>query len=262
MVERPKKMQAAKRRISNELPDNQEERRDRAENSRGIMHLKGVVHSKQRRKSPRTRSDTRLAADTVHATVLFADMRGYTGLAERLAPAKVVGLLDEFFGVLTSATAAYGGQVYHLAGDGMMAGFGLGEPGENGARAAFAAGHAMLQQFAPIAARWQRELNLVTGMGVGLHFGEVALGLFGPPGNRAITLVGDTANVAARLCSRARTGEVLFSCTVATALQANGAAPAPTPGLPPFLQLPQFELRGRSGLLDIWCVPAAGRAPV
>jgi class 3 adenylate cyclase len=71
------------------------------------------------------------------------------------------------------------------------------------------------------------------------------------------TLVGDTVNVAARLCSRARAGEVLFSCTVAAALEGDGAA-AGTAGAP-FLQLPQFELRGRRGPIDIWCVPAAER---
>ena len=216
----------------------------------------GVVHSKQRRKVGK------IQPDVVHATVLFADMRGYTGLAERLGPAMVLTLLDEFFGVLMSATTAFGGQVFHLAGDGMMAGFGIGDPDPVGARAAFAAGHAMLQQFGPLAARWKRDLDVVTGVGVGLHFGEVALGFLGPPGKRAITLVGDTANVAARLCSRARTGEVLFSCSVATALRADGAVSAPLLGSLPFLQLPQFELRGRSGLLDIWCVPAAGRLDV
>src|SRR5450631_3291863 len=54
-------------------------------------------------------------AETTCATVLFADMRGYTGLAESLSPARVVLLLDEFFGVLASATEAYGGEVFHMA---------------------------------------------------------------------------------------------------------------------------------------------------
>src|ERR1700726_2934268 len=65
---------------------------------------------------------TSIAAETTHAAVLFADMRGYTGLAERLPPARVVTLLDEFFAILASATAAYGGQVFYMAGGGMMAG--------------------------------------------------------------------------------------------------------------------------------------------
>lgn len=206
-----------------------------------------------------TRASRPLAAKISHGTVLFADLRGYTGLAERLPPASIVPLLDEFFGVLAGATALHGGRVFHMAGDGMMAGFGLHDPAQTGAREALAAGHAMLQDFVSIAARWRRDLSVEAGIGVGLHLGEVALGLLGPPGRKQTTLVGDTVNVAARLCSRARAGEVLLSCTVAAALEAGGAAGGPELKMIPFLQLPQFELRGRSAPLDIWCVPAAER---
>ena len=197
--------------------------------------------------------------ETTYATVLFADMRGYTGLAEMLPPARVVPLLHEFFSVLANAVAAHGGQVFHIAGDGMMAGFGVHDPHEPGAREALAAGHAMLERFASIAARWRRELSVVSGIGVGLHLGEIALGFLGPPGRTFVTLVGDTANVAARLCSRARTGEVLMSSTVAAALYLDGGVADAACGPLPFLQLPQFALPGRSGLLDIWCVPAPER---
>jgi adenylate cyclase len=198
-------------------------------------------------------------AKTTRVTVLFVDLRGYTGLAERLAPALIVPLLDEFFGVLAGATALHGGQVFHMAGDGMMAGFGVNDPLRDGAREALAAGHAMLTDFAAISARWRRELSIETGIGIGLHQGEVALGLLGPPGRRRTTLVGDTVNVAARLCSRARAGEVLLSCTVAAALDADRMAGGAVPEPIAFLQLPQFELRGRSAPLDIWCVPASSR---
>lgn len=70
-------------------------------------------------------------------------------------------------------------------------------------------------------------------------------------------MIGDTANVAARLCDRARAGEVLFSGAIASALSADDDGS--DMGAKPFLQLPQFELRGRSELLDIWCVPAPER---
>lgn len=195
------------------------------------------------------------AVRTAQVTVLFADLRGYTGMAERLPAARIVPLLDEFCRTLSIATETYGGSVFHMAGDGMMAGFGVYDEDGNGASEALAAGHAMLQDFAPIAARWRGELSIEAGIGVGLHLGEVAVGVLGPPRHRATTLVGDTVNVAARLCSRARAGEVLFSCTVAAALEGNGAAAGSTP----FLQLPQFELRGRRRPIDIWCVPAAER---
>jgi len=197
------------------------------------------------------------AAETTHAAVLFADMRGYMGLAERLPPARVVSLLQDFFAILARITIEFGGQVFHMAGDGMMAGFAVRDPGRSGARAALAAGRAMLQSFAPVAICWRNEFEVVTGIGIGLHLGEVALGSLGPPGEHAITMIGDTANVAARLCNRARAGEVLFSCAVAAALVADGGGPGNGPK--PFLQLPQFELRGRGKLLDIWCVPAPER---
>jgi adenylate cyclase len=189
-------------------------------------------------------------------TVLFADLRGYTGMVERLPAARVVPLLDEFFSVMGTAANQFGGVVYHMAGDGIMSGFGVDALSGGGATEALAAGHAMLDGFAPVAERWRSELSIDAGIGIGLHLGEVAFGMLGPPKRKTTTLVGDTVNVAARLCSRARAGEVLFSDTVAAALsispETHGRANS-------FLQLPQFELRGRRGPIDIWCVPAPAR---
>ena len=196
---------------------------------------------------------------TARVTVLFADLRGYTALAEQLAPAHIVPLLEEFFHVLAKAATSHGGTVFHMAGDGMMAGFGGQDLADDGARQALVAGHSMLQQFGTIAARWRRDLSIDTGIGVGLHLGEVAMGMLGPPGHKSTTLVGDTVNVAARLCSRARAGEVLLSCTVAAALEIDEGEGELYIGPIPVLHLPQYALRGRSAPLDIWCVPATER---
>ncbi len=206
-----------------------------------------------------SRMRPRAPVHTACVTVLFADLRGYTGMAERLPPARVVPLLDEFFRTLASAVEKSGGTVFHMAGDGMMAGFGVNQEQGSGAHEALAAGHAMLQAFVPIAARWRNELSIDAGIGIGMHFGEVAVGALGPSRHKRTTLVGDTVNVAARLCSRARAGEVLFSCTVAAALESDASAASDVAGAKPFLQLPQFALRGRSGPIDIWCVPAPER---
>jgi adenylate cyclase len=170
--------------------------------------------------------------------------------------------LEEFFAVLARAADLHDGQIFHAAGDGMMVAFGVNDSATDGAAEALAASRTMLQQFAPIAMRWRHELSIKTGIGVGLHVGEVAVVLLGPPGRQAVTLVGDTVNVASRLCSRARVGEVLFSSCVADSL--GIAVPrepiiGPTDGSAPFLQLPQFELRGRTAPLDIWCVPVSER---
>jgi adenylate cyclase len=198
-------------------------------------------------------------------TVLFADLRGYVSMAERLEPQYLATLLDEFFSALTISVERHGGQVYHTAGDALMAGFGLAESQADGALAALGAGRDMFTRFAVLAERWRHDAQIQAGLGVGLHLGEVALATFGPPNRRVATLVGDTPNVAARLCSRARAGEVLFSCTVAAALHAGKAAEAAgAPGfaMSAFLQLPRFELRGRREPLDIWCIPASRRPPL
>lgn len=199
-----------------------------------------------------------IVAETTSATVLFVDLRGYTGIAERLPAAQVVQLLEEFCAVLVHAIEAHHGEIYHVAGDGMMAGFGLRSIGRDGPREALAAGREMVRRFAPVATRWRDKLLIETGIGVGIHQGEVALGLLGPSARRTATLVGDTVNVAARLCNRARAGEVLFSDSVAAAIEADHSAAGPVQ----FLQLPQFELRGRSRPLDIWCVPARERPAI
>jgi len=208
-----------------------------------------------------TRATHPIATTTLAATVLFVDLRGYMGLAEQLAPAAVAGLLDEFFAVLAAATERHEGQIFSMVGDGMMAGFGLRSNDDAGAHAALAAAQAMLKGFAPLVARWRSELAIETGIGIGLHLGDVALCQHGPAGQRFETLVGDTVNVAARLCGRARAGEVLFSASVAAALDSRprlaGEAPAPN-----CIHLPQFALRGRSRPLDIWCMPAQHRLPI
>jgi adenylate cyclase len=194
-------------------------------------------------------------AEPHSATVLFVDLRGYTGIAERLPAPRVARLLEELCGVLGLAIEQHRGKIYHIAGDGLMAGFGLRSPAHEGACEALAAGRQMLVQFLPIAIRWREELQIDTGIGIGIHQGEVALGLLGPTGHKKATLVGDTVNVAARLCNRARAGEVLFSDAVAAAIGAEGTAG----GTASFVQLPKFELRGRSDPLNIWCVPALAR---
>ena len=193
--------------------------------------------------------------------MLFADLRGYTGLAERLEPSQLVPLLDEFFGVLAEAVTSHGGTVFHMAGDGMMAGFGARDLDRSGAREALAAGRCHAAAFWR---GWQRGGAMSCPSrpvsAWGLHLGDVAMGVMGPRGQKFTTLVGDTVNVAARFCARARgRGEVLLSHSVAAALSIEDGERELYVGPIPVLHLPQFALRGRSAPMDIWCVPALER---
>ena len=90
------------------------------------------------------------------ATILFVDLRGYTGIAERLPAHRVARLLEELCGVLGLAIEEHHGKIYHIAGDGLMAGFGLRGSAQEGAADALSAGRQMLVQFTPMAHRWPR----------------------------------------------------------------------------------------------------------
>ena len=209
------------------------------------------------------------AGRTLEAAVLFADLRGYTALAEQLAPAEVLSRLQQFFEVLLAIVDKHGGQVFHLAGDNLMAGFATRQQGQNGGWAALACAHAMVSEFTELSDQWHRELGIVTALGVGVHFGEVAMGLLGRPGHAAWTLIGDTVNVAARLCDRARAGEVLFSAAVLDNIRSPAHQPARAGwwggasaigAVPlPYRHLSFLALRGRSAPVEIWCLPAAER---
>jgi class 3 adenylate cyclase len=194
----------------------------------------------------------------VEGAVMFADMRGFTGIAERLRPDAVVPLLNEYFTVLTGITDDYRGTVFHMAGDGLMAGFGV-PPGdeagvshEDASERAVQAAREMLTRFGEIARRWKRVLDIDTGVGIGINAGEVIAGNVGSAAHRSYTLIGDTVNVAARLSQRARAGEALFSRVVKRSLDARGRN---VPALP----LPSLQLRGRASPVEIWCIPAEER---
>jgi len=189
------------------------------------------------------------AAATTYATLLFADLHGYDALVEHLAPVKVLPLLGEYFSVLTGAILECGGQIIQLAEAELLAGFGVGDPRHSQIHEAVTAARAIQQRFAPIRASWQSKHSIDTGVGIGIHRGEVAIGAFGPLEQVALTLVGDAAHLAAQLSRRARAGEVLLSAAVHL----------PQKSAMPLLHLPQLKLRGRTVPLDVWCVPAPAR---
>jgi adenylate cyclase len=184
-------------------------------------------------------------------TVLFVDLRGYTTLAENLDPVEVAKLVEEFYAISGRVVEAHGGEVHNLAGDMLMAVFGLGRDSVDASRAAVASGRRMIEAFQPCARRWERDFGIATGIGVGVHEGRIVDTVLGPATLRRRTLVGDTVNVAARLCHRARAGEVLFSAEVAARLDDVAASDV--------IPLPNFSLRGRAAPVRIHCIPTLER---
>jgi adenylate cyclase len=187
-----------------------------------------------------------------HAVVLFADLRGFTSMSERLEPYRVVPLLNEFFSLLTEITFRYEGTVFHMAGDCLMLGFGVPLEQPDSPQRAVRAAQEMLASFAALAQSWKGRYQIEAGLGIGINEGDVVAGNIGSSSYMNYTIIGDAVNIASRLCQRARAGEMLFSSTVKDSLDAHGMDIGATP-------LPPLQLRGRSHPIDIFCVPLQNR---
>jgi class 3 adenylate cyclase len=190
-----------------------------------------------------------------HAVVLFADLRGFTSLSERLAPHEVVPLLNEYFALLTEITFRHEGTVFNMAGDGLMLGFGVPLEQSDSTHRAVSAGQEMLERFGAMARSWKCRYGIEAGLGVGINEGDVVAGNIGSAAYMSYTIIGDTVNIAARLCQRARAGEMLFSRAVMQSLAARGIKVGAT-------ALQPMQLRGRTNPIELYCVPTPSRVQV
>lgn len=132
--------------------------------------------------------------------VLFADLRGFTGLAESRLPFDVVYLLNRYFRAMAQAIEGAGGRVDKFLGDGIMALFGDGEQEDaNAAAAALKAAAAMLDALDRLNDELRPDLDQPLRMGIGLHYGRAIIGVMGHGLAAGATAVGDTVNTASRL---------------------------------------------------------------
>jgi len=138
-------------------------------------------------------------------TVLFADLVGFTGLSERLTPLLMVTLLNRHFGLQALAVQEHHGVVDKFIGDSVMAFWG--QPFVKAEEHAVLACRAAQAQLAALDTL-RRELPDITGLrrdapvidlGIGICTGEVVVGNIGSENTRSYTVIGDTANLAARL---------------------------------------------------------------
>jgi adenylate cyclase len=131
--------------------------------------------------------------------VLFADLRGFTGMAEHKLPYDVVFVLNRYCDVVGGAITRAGGVPNQFSGDGVMALFGVDRGAEEGCRRALAAARAMVAGIETLNAELAVELPAPLRIGIGIHTGAAIVGRMGYGDSAQLTAIGDTVNVAARL---------------------------------------------------------------
>lgn len=161
-------------------------------------------------------------------TLLYSDIHNFTSFSEVNEPERVVGFLNQLMTIIVDAITRAGGDVDKLIGDAVLARF-QGVQAE--ARAIAAAREAL---------RLLEIADLPRGVGIGIYTGDVILGTVGSSDRMDFTVIGDSVNLAARLCTAAARGEILADSKTVTAAGDTDFGPAET-----------MSVRGRSNQLQV-----------
>lgn len=145
----------------------------------------------------------------ITTTLLFSDIRDFTSYAEQNTPEDVVDFLNELMTIQVDAIARHGGDIDKMIGDAVLARF----DGSDGVSSAISAARDIQHSI--------KQSKYPRGIGIGVYRGEVVSGAIGPESRRDYTVIGDTVNIAARLCSAAKIGEIVTEAAFAD----NGFGP-------------------------------------
>jgi adenylate cyclase len=145
------------------------------------------------------------------ASVLFADLSGFTSVSERLDPEDVRSLQTDLIHELSAAIEKYEGFVEKYVGDAVLAAFGAPRAHEDDPVRALHAALEMRQRVEVLSERWEQRLGATLALHIGVNTGPVVAGTVGSGVAAAYAVTGDTVNTAARLQSLAGGGEIVVS---------------------------------------------------
>ncbi len=156
-------------------------------------------------------SKSALEGERKQVTVLFADVKGSTELAEELDPEEWHAILDRFFQILTSGVHRFEGTVNQYTGDGIMALFGAPIAHEDHAQRACYAALLLRDEVRKYADELRVERGLNFGVRIGLNSGDVVVGKIGDDLRMDYTAQGHTVALAQRMEALAESGRICIA---------------------------------------------------
>ncbi|MEJ2672512.1 MAG: adenylate/guanylate cyclase domain-containing protein [Deltaproteobacteria bacterium] len=157
----------------------------------------------------------KIDSELKYITVLFADISGYTALAERLDPEEVKDQVGLILGEIAKVVIKYGGHIEKFAGDQIMAVFGVPQAREDDPVRAVKTASEIHEVVRGLSQKVQKTIGQPLTMHIGINTGLVVTGKF--DFTKAVhQIAGDTVNVASRLCTLAKAGETLVGQTTFT----------------------------------------------
>jgi class 3 adenylate cyclase len=200
-------------------------------------------------------SRSALEGERKQVTVLFADVAGFTTLAEQLDPEVVHDMINRCFEGITAEVHRFEGTINQYTGDGVMALFGAPLAHEDSPRRAVHAALGIQRAIGDVAQALQAERGLNLQMRIGINTGLVVVGKIGDDLRMDYTAVGDTTNLAARLQQMAQPGSVVISAAthqhVAGFFEMRDLGEVPVKGRAPVQAFEVLRSRSRRTRLDI-----------
>ena len=186
-----------------------------------------------------------LAGHRAYISVLFCDLRGFTAFAETAAPEELFELLREYHALIGELVPEHHGTLEHFAGDGVMLFFNDPVSVSEHETQAIRMALALQERFAELAAVW-RKRGTELGLGIGIAAGYATLGRIGFEGRYDYGALGPVTNLASRLSTRAKAGQILISQRVFASVESSADAhPVGELELKGFGRpVPVFEVRG------------------
>ncbi len=188
------------------------------------------------------------STDTRTISVLFCDIRGFTGLTQNMSPEQVVDLLKEYQGAMVAQIFDNGGTLDKFIGDGILAYFNAPRNQPDHASRALRCAISMCTALDHLNEQRDKRTEPRLEIGIGIHTGPATLGTVGTDRRREYTAIGSTVNVAARIeeLTREVGGPILFTESTHQLIEASTTAEL----------LPKTRIRGLSEPISVYrCSP-------
>ena len=174
--------------------------------------------------------------------VLFSDIRGFTALSEKMKPSEVVYLLNTYFESMIDVVFSHNGTLDKIIGDELMVLYGVPLKNKNDSQSAVNSAIEMFKALEKFNNKIEKENLPKLQIGIGINYGKVVSGNIGSERQMNYTVIGDAVNLASRLCSHAKSGEVMISESVFDRLDNNKG----------FISQKPIRVKGKSQEIQNW----------
>ncbi|NBV50253.1 HAMP domain-containing protein [bacterium] len=188
--------------------------------------------------------EVNIAGQRLSATILFADIRGFTRLSEQMPPEAVIQVLNTYFGKMVATVRAHGGVIDKFIGDAMLCVWGVPRAVAHGTELAVRCAWSMQKEMELLNQEFLKQGIPQIGVGIGIHCGTVVAGTLGSNDRMEYTVIGDVVNTAQRVEGKAAAGTVLLTQEAYEVVRRYVEAAS----------IGEFSLKGKAHPVPLWQV--------